>query len=708
MKHRVPLAKQIQANYPRGFLWKSASFVLKNSSLAAVTFLLFFVFAYRLPTYAQTAYNFIPVMPCRIADTRNAQGPFGGPAIAAQSTRSFAIPSSACNIPATAAAYALNVTVVPQAALGYLTVWPTGQPRPIASTLNSLDGRIKANAAIIPGGSAGAISIFATNTTDVALDISGYFVPNTNTSALYFFPIPPCRIADTRNPTGSLGGPSMMAGIARSFPVQSSGCGISGVARAYSLNFTVVPKSSLGYLTIWPSDGVQPDVSTLNAPTGAVTANAAIVPAAANGSISAYATNDSDLIIDINGYFGPASSGNNPLSLFTIAPCRVLDTRTTAILNGTLNVNVAGTSCGIPSAASAHVMNATVVPSNSLSFLTLWPYGTNRPLVSTLNAIDGFVTSNMAIVPDSNGWIDAYSTDQTHLILDITGYFADISTLQLLTSTLPNGTQNTFYTATLSAQGGLTPYSWTVASGTLPPGLTLNIAGVLSGTPTSSGTSSFTVKVTDGEAPAVSVTKQLMLTIAPGSQTATISPRDLNWLKIFSLDNSANTPFPGQTEVAIGEAYYGSIAGCSNIGAYASLARFDLSQFQGKTIDSVTLSMTAVSIPPGQYPVAFQIGAVATNWSPSTVTWNSSANFRYYSNAWPNSPNSTDFPTFPYPTYVGELYNIDATYVAKQWQSGNFSNNGVLFQSTSYFGGCTTIVEADVYSIVPQLTVIYH
>ena len=516
MKHRILLAKQIHDNYSRPFPWRSTSFVFNNSPLVALSFSLFLILAYCLPTYAQTAYNFIPVTPCRVADTRNAQGPFGGPAIAAQSTRSFAIPSSACNIPATAAAYALNVTVVPQGTLGYLTVWPTGQSQPLVSTLNSYDGRVKANAAIIPVGSAGAISIFATDTTDVVLDISGYFVSTTNSSALFFFPVTPCRIADTRNPTGSLGGPSMMAGVARNFPVQSSGCGISGLASAYSLNFTVVPKSPLGYLTVWPSDQVQPVVSTLNAPTGAVTANAAIVPAAANGSISAFVTDDSDLIIDVNGYFGPASAGSNPLSLLTVAPCRVLDTRNTTILNGTLNVNVAGSPCGIPSAASAHIMNATVVPSSSLGFLTLWPHGLNRPLVSTLNAIDGYVTSNMAIIPASNGWIDAYSTDQTQLILDITGYFADIATLQILTSTLPGGTQNTFYSVTLGAQGGLTPYSWTLASGTLPPGLTLNTAGVLSGTPTSSGTSTFTVKVTDAEAPAVYVTKQLTLTIASG------------------------------------------------------------------------------------------------------------------------------------------------------------------------------------------------
>jgi hypothetical protein len=100
----------------------------------------------------------IPVRPCRVADTRNATGPFGGPELGAGSTREFDIPNSSCGIPSTAAAYSLNVTVVPNASLNYLTLWPSGQPQPFVSTLNS-DGRVKANAAITPAGSDGGVSV---------------------------------------------------------------------------------------------------------------------------------------------------------------------------------------------------------------------------------------------------------------------------------------------------------------------------------------------------------------------------------------------------------------------------------------------------------------------------------------------------------------------------------------------------------------------
>ncbi|HMD21976.1 MAG TPA: hypothetical protein VKH40_16750, partial [Alloacidobacterium sp.] len=84
-----------------------------------------------------TGLQFIPVTPCRIADTRNATGPFGGPELAANTSRAFNIPQSACSIPTTAVAYSLNVTVVPGGSLGYLTLWPTGQTQPVVSLLNS-------------------------------------------------------------------------------------------------------------------------------------------------------------------------------------------------------------------------------------------------------------------------------------------------------------------------------------------------------------------------------------------------------------------------------------------------------------------------------------------------------------------------------------------------------------------------------------------
>jgi hypothetical protein len=375
---------------------------------------------------------FVPVTPCRMADTRNAAGPFGGPTMTAGSTRSFAIPQSACSIPITALAYSLNVTVVPAGPLGYLSLWPTGQTQPFVSTLNSPGGIVVANAALVPTGSGGAVSVYVSDQTDVVLDINGYFATSTGTTSYSFYPAPPCRIADTRGPTGQFGGPSMAAGETRDFPIPVGPCSYPPASRAYSLNVTVVPPGPLGYLTTWPTGQAQPNVSTLNSDTGKIVANAALVPGGTNESISVYVTDPTDAILDGNGYFAaPGSTG--ALTFYPVTPCRVADTRNAfgqfggPELGGgsTRSFTIPAGACSVPATAAAYSLNVTVVPDGVLYYVTAWPAGSSQPLVSTLNSFDGSVVANAAIVPaGTNGAISIYVTNPTQVILDINGYFA--------------------------------------------------------------------------------------------------------------------------------------------------------------------------------------------------------------------------------------------------------------------------------------------
>ncbi len=312
-----------------------------------------------------------------------------------------------------------------------MTIWPSGEAQPVASLMNSLDGRIKANAAIVPAGTNGAVSVYVSDTTNVILDIDGYFSSPRGASGsptLQFYPLTPCRVVDTRNANGELGGPFLQANHERDFRVLESTCIPQGVTpAAYSFNFTAVPHPAgqrLGYLSVWPQGQQQPVVSTLNNPTGTIVANAAIVPAGTSGQIAVFPNNDTDLLIDIDGYF--AAPGTGGLSLYPAPPCRVLDTRDNGgqPFQGERTVNVVGSTCAPPATAQAYVFNATVVPPGALGYLTLWPDGDDQPLVSTLNATDGAITSNMAIVPTTNGSIDAYASALTQLILDISSYFA--------------------------------------------------------------------------------------------------------------------------------------------------------------------------------------------------------------------------------------------------------------------------------------------
>ena len=379
------------------------------------------------------ALRFVPVTPCRVVDTRQAIGAFGDPTMTDDSFRSFPIPQSGCGIPATAQAYSLNVTVVPKGPLPFLTLWPAGQPRASVSTLNAFSGNVVANAAIVPAGTNGAVSVYVTNATDVILDINGYFdSPDSPVASYSFYPATPCRVADTRGAAGQFGGPSMTGGQIRDFPIPVSPCAVPATAKAYSVNVTVVPAGYLGYLTTWPTGDTQPNVSTLNSWAGKVVANAALVPAGTNESISVFVSNPTNVILDINGYFGqPGAAG--ALFFYPVTPCRVADTRNPngdfggpkMVAQTTRSFTVPASACGIPATAAAYSMNVTVVPDGILSYLTAWPAGSARPVVSTLNSFDGAVVANAAIVPaGANGAISLYVTNPTQVILDINGYFA--------------------------------------------------------------------------------------------------------------------------------------------------------------------------------------------------------------------------------------------------------------------------------------------
>ena len=133
---------------------------------------------------------FVAMTPCRVVDTRASQmfaAPFGAPSLSPGPARSFPIQSSTtCSIPYNAQAYSLNVTVIPPASLGYLILWPTGQPQPNAVTLDDLQGQIVNSAAIVPAGTPnGSISAVVNGNTDLVIDINGYYTPdlgNNNTA----------------------------------------------------------------------------------------------------------------------------------------------------------------------------------------------------------------------------------------------------------------------------------------------------------------------------------------------------------------------------------------------------------------------------------------------------------------------------------------------------------------------------------------------
>jgi hypothetical protein len=157
-------------------------------------------------------------------------------------------------------------------------------------------------------GAIGSIAEASTNTASTA-----------PSNPLALVAVTPCRLADTRS-GGPLGG-GFNGGDIRSLNVPvaaltNSACAAIPAADAYSINVTVVPASSSGYISVFPNGQSLPLVSTLNwgpAASGGAIANAAIVPGGPGGVVNVYASAAAQVIVDINGYFS-AGTGTGAVS----------------------------------------------------------------------------------------------------------------------------------------------------------------------------------------------------------------------------------------------------------------------------------------------------------------------------------------------------------------------------------------------------------
>jgi uncharacterized repeat protein (TIGR03803 family) len=125
-------------------------------------------------------------------------------------------------------------------------------------------------------------------------------------AGLAFYFLPPCRVLDTRNPAGPLGGPALGPLATRTFDVATSACGIPAGAIAISANLTVTNVKDRGELVAFPSDVARPDTSSLSFRAGRTRANNAIISlskSSATFSIFNSSAAAVDFILDVNGFF---------------------------------------------------------------------------------------------------------------------------------------------------------------------------------------------------------------------------------------------------------------------------------------------------------------------------------------------------------------------------------------------------------------------
>src|SRR6185295_1130890 len=157
---------------------------------------------------------------------------------------------------------------------------------------------------------------------DSSFEVTGWFVdsvtlsnvgtassctPNNPATPTEYYTLTPCRLVDTRNAAGPLGGPALQPSADRTFVLTGS-CGVPSTAKAVAINATVVNPTAQGFLTLWPADVSAPLASTINfVPAVNTRANNAIVSLAFDASGGIKVKNGSagtvDFILDVVGYF---------------------------------------------------------------------------------------------------------------------------------------------------------------------------------------------------------------------------------------------------------------------------------------------------------------------------------------------------------------------------------------------------------------------
>ena len=240
------------------------------------------------------------------------------PVIGAQLISSF---GEIMEVPASATAVALNVTVVDPAAAGFITVWPCGVDRPLASNVNFTAAGVVPNGVIASIGSEGLVCFYAQAELDLVVDIAGWF------EGAAYVGSTPTRLVDTRDDTGGASGRvdpnnTLTVPVTDMLVLDATGAAttIPSDIGTVALNITAVQSDAAGFMTVYPCDVERPLSSNLNYSQNQVVANGVVATVSADGSVCVYSSASADVIVDLAGWF--------PTDAFTgSTPKRLVDTR---------------------------------------------------------------------------------------------------------------------------------------------------------------------------------------------------------------------------------------------------------------------------------------------------------------------------------------------------------------------------------------------
>ncbi len=364
-----------------------------------------------------------PLTPARILDTRNGPGPVGpGATVDVQITGQGGVPASGVT------AVAVNVTVTQPTASSFMTIFPAGSPRPLAANLNYTPNKTVANLVVVKVGAGGKVSMFnSTGSTHAIYDVAGWYSDVTGGSDGRYVPVTAARLLDTR------GGVRLGPNSSLDLQVSNQGGVPATGAVAAVLNVTVTGPTATSFLTVHPTGTTRPLAANVNFTSGTTQGNRVFAKLGTGGKVTIYNNAGStDVIVDVSGYFTDPSFGG-PTGVYTpVTPARILDTRNgiggvsgPRPANSTVEVQVTGQG-GVPGSGSvtAVVLNATVISPSAMGFLTIFPPGTARPVVSDLNYASGETRPNLVVakVDAFSGKVSLYTSASGHYVFDVAGW----------------------------------------------------------------------------------------------------------------------------------------------------------------------------------------------------------------------------------------------------------------------------------------------
>lgn len=268
----------------------------------------------------------------------------------------------------------------------------------------------------------------------------------------------------------------------------------------------------------------------------------------------------------------------------------------------------------------------------------------------------------------------------------------------ITTTTLPAATVGVAYSQTLAATGGKPPYVWTLASGTLPGGLTLTAGGVIAGTPTTAGTANFTVQAADSASATATLPLSITITAASGGPTLAIAgvPAAPSSAQQIPIGVNLSAPYPrtitGQLTLTFTPAATvnrddpaiqfstGGRTASFTIPAGSVHATFSSSSIAlqtGTTAGTISLALTS-DLPNGTAAASTTVSEAAPVISSATVTTNSSG-FQLQIAGYSNSLDLAN-ASFRFTAQSGQVVQTgeltsDLTKLAGQWYGGSGSSS---------------------------------